>query len=100
MNEQTRWSPDLDPGHARPDRVDDADALVTPHEGKAHRCVALLEVVVGVAQPGRVELDPDLVGLRLVELEVGDLPRQARRAADRGAGGHAHCGLLSRCAGG
>jgi len=66
--------PGLDPGHAPPDRVDDAGALVAADDREAHPRVALLDVVVGVAQPGRVELDPDLVGLRLVELEVGDLP--------------------------
>src|SRR5262249_11238105 len=82
--------PGLDPGHARTDRVDDSGALVAADDREAHACVALLDVVVGVAAPGRVDLAPARVGLRLVEPGVGAPPRPARRAAARGAGGHAH----------
>ena len=100
MNEQTRWSPTLTLVTPGPTASTTPAPSWPADDRDAHRRVALLDVVVGVAQPGRVELDPDLVGLRLVELELGDLPRQARRAADRGPGGHAQCGPLSRCAGG
>src|SRR5487761_1880565 len=64
----------LDPGNGRANRVDDASALVPADHGHAHRRVALLDVVVGMAQASRVELDPDLVRLRLVQFEFRDLP--------------------------
>ena len=70
MNEQTTWSPTATRVTSVADRVHHAGALVPADDGHPHRRVALLDVVVGVAQPGRVELDPDLVGLRLVQLEA------------------------------
>ena len=39
-----------------------------------------------MAQAGGEELDPDLVRLRLVQLELGDLPWLAGHPADRGTG--------------
>jgi hypothetical protein len=72
------------------DRVDHTRAFVPAVHGHAHGCVALLDVVVGVAKPCCVELDPDLVRLRVVELELGDLPRLTAGAADGGAGKNAH----------
>ena len=65
---------DVDPGDGRADRLDDARALVSADHRHPHRRVALLHMVVGVAQAGRVELDQDLVGLRVIELELSDLP--------------------------
>ena len=81
---------DRDPGDGRADRVDDARALVTADHRQPHGRVALLDMVVGVAQAGGEELDPDLVGLRVVELKLGDFPRLAGHAADRGSGSDAH----------
>ena len=54
-------------------------------------------MVVGVAEPGRHQLDPDLVRLRLVELQVGDLPADVRGPGDRGAGGDAHLLQFPSC---
>ena len=90
MNEQTTWSPTLTRVTPVAHRVDHSGALVPADDGHAHRRVALLDVVVGVAQPGGVELDPHLVGLGLVELELGDLPRSTGLPADRRAGGPSH----------
>ena len=81
---------DGDPGDGMAHRVDDARALVPADHRHAHRRVALLDVVVGVAQAGREELDPDLVRLRVVQFKLGDLPRLAGHAADRGSRGDAH----------
>src|SRR3984885_6090815 len=92
--------PHGDPGHALPDGVDDSGALVPADNGHAHRRVALLDVVVGVAEPGRVELDPDLIRLRLVQLKLGNFPGQTGRAADRRQGGHAHFDPFPGCADG
>ena len=86
MNEQTTWSPTATRVTPSPDRLDDAGALVPADHGEPHPRVALLDVVVGVAQPGGVELDPHLVGARVVQLELGDLPRPtaARGRSRRG----------------
>src|SRR5215469_2374230 len=80
----------LDPAHVRPDRLDDAGTLVTADDWQAHPRIARGDVVVGVAQPGGHDLDPDLVRLRVVELQVGDLPAGVIRLRDRGAGGDLH----------
>ena len=53
MNEHTTWSPGLHPGDARPDLLDDAGALVAADEREAGDDVAVPEVLVGVAEPGR-----------------------------------------------
>ena len=87
---------DLDPGDGLADRLDDAGALVPADDRQAHRRVALLDVVVGVAQARREELDPDLAVLRVVQLKLGDLPRLAGHAADRGSRGDAHVGPFPR----
>ena len=50
MNEQTTWSPTLTRVTPAPDCLDDPGALVPADHGQAHRRVALLDVVVGVAQ--------------------------------------------------
>src|SRR5215470_3931924 len=81
---------DGNPGDGITHRVHDARALVPADNRHPHRRVALLDVVVGVAQAGRVELDPDLVRLRVIELKLGDLPRLAGFPADRGSRCHAH----------
>ena len=90
---------DLDPGNGVAHRVDDARALVPADHRQPHRRVALLDVVVGVAQARREELDPDLVGLRVVQFKLGDLPRLAGHAADRGSRSDAHGGhpFLTTC---
>jgi len=80
----------LDPGDGRADRFHDARALVPADHRQAHRRVALLDVVVGVAQAGRVELDSDLVRPRVIQFKLGDLPRLAGHAADRCSRGDAH----------
>ncbi len=90
MNEQVTWSPTLTRVTAVTHRVDDARALVPADHRQPHRRVALLDVVVGVAQAGREELDPDLVRLRVVQFKLGDLPRLAGHAADCGSGSDAH----------
>ena len=91
---------DLDPGDARAGRLDDARALVPADHRHAHRRVALLHMVIGVAQAGRVKLDQDLVGLRVIELELGDLPRLAGLPTDRGSRCHAHVNPFLGSAGG
>jgi hypothetical protein len=58
---------DGDPGDVLADRLHHARALVPTHHGHPHRRIALLDVVVGVTQTRRVELDPNLVSLRLIQ---------------------------------
>ena len=50
----------LDPAHARPDLLDDAGALMAADEREAGNDVAVAEVLVGVAQPGRDIADEHL----------------------------------------
>src|SRR5215468_4624922 len=76
----------LDPLHVGADRLDDPGALVPAHDRHPDGGVAGGDVVVGVAQPGGHDLDPDLVRLRLVDLQVGDLPADVRAPGDGGAG--------------
>ena len=65
----------LHAAHRRADRLDHPGALVAAAVGEvAGRHVTGGQVVVGVAQPGGHDLDEHLVLLRLVELDVGDLP--------------------------
>jgi hypothetical protein len=62
-------------GHSGADGLDDAGALVTADHGKLHRRhVARDHVIVRVTQPRGHDLDEYLVGLRLVEVDLGDLP--------------------------
>src|SRR6185437_6809752 len=80
----------LDAAHVRADGLDDAGALVPAHDRQPDGGVAGDDVVVGVAEPGRHQLDPYFVRLRLIELQVDDLPACVRSAGDGGAGGDAH----------
>src|SRR6185437_15489005 len=73
--------------HVRADGLNDPRALVPAHDRQPDRRVAGGDVVVGVAQSGGHDLDPDLVRLRVVQLEVGDLPADVRSPGDGGAGG-------------
>jgi hypothetical protein len=47
--------------------LDDTGTFVATHDRQAYERVPLSDVMVGVAQPGRMELDPDLVVPRWVE---------------------------------
>src|SRR5690606_37354167 len=80
----------LHAAHVRPDRLHHARALVPADDGEPDRGVALGDVVVGVAQARGVEPHPYLVRLRLVELQVDDLPAGVRLPRDRGPGRDAH----------
>jgi hypothetical protein len=79
-----------DPGDALADLLDDAGALVAADDRQPDGGVAGSDVVIGVAQAGRHDLDTDLVRLRLVELQVDDFPADMRGPGDRGARGDAH----------
>src|SRR6185369_9471685 len=57
----------FDPHDVRANGLDDTGTLVATHDGQAYERVPLGDVMVGVAQPGRMELDPDLVVPRWVE---------------------------------
>ncbi|WP_258933122.1 hypothetical protein [Nesterenkonia pannonica] len=48
----------------------------------AHRGIALLDVVIGVAEASGVPLDPDFVGLWGIEFQLGQLPRLSALVAD------------------
>ena len=87
----------LDALHAGADRLDDAGALVPAHDRHPDGGVARGDVVVGVAEPGGHQLDPDLVRLGLVELQVGDLPAEVRAPGDGSASGDVliFCGSLA-----
>ncbi|HVM52795.1 MAG TPA: alcohol dehydrogenase catalytic domain-containing protein, partial [Acidimicrobiales bacterium] len=62
----------LDVGDVGPDRLDDAGRLVAEHGGRRIRVLALHEVQVGVAAPGRGGLDEHLPWAGLVDLHVVD----------------------------
>ncbi len=64
----------LDAADARAALLDDAGALVAADDREAGDDVAVAQVLVGVAEARRHPADQHLVGLGLVELELGDLP--------------------------
>jgi hypothetical protein len=66
----------------------DAGALVAADDRERHRDVAGDQVLVGVAQPARGELDQYLALLRRVELSVLDLPFLVQTPEHRGLGLH------------
>jgi hypothetical protein len=51
--------------------------------------VAVRQVQVGVADPGRRDADPDLSGSGIVQLEVADIERRAVDVQYRGPDVHA-----------
>jgi len=62
-------------GDVGPDRLHDAGAFVPAGDGQLHgRHVAGAHVIVGMAEPRGHDLDQHLGGLRLVEVDLGDLP--------------------------
>ena len=64
----------LDAAHAGPALLDHPGALMAADDREAGDDVTVAQVLVGVAEPGRHPSDQHLVGLGLVELELGDLP--------------------------
>ena len=64
----------LDAADARAALLDDPGALVAADDREARDDVAVAQVLVGVAQARGHPADQHLVGLGLVELELGDLP--------------------------
>src|SRR5215211_4181298 len=74
---------------ARPDRLDDARALVPGDHGHRPRPVAVDDVQVGVAHPARAVPDQRLAGARRIELDGLDGERRARLGDDGGPGLHA-----------
>ena len=65
---------DRDPLDLGPHLRDDAGALVAPDDRKRPLRVAGADVLVGMAQAGRRQLDHDLTGPRRVELDLLDHP--------------------------
>jgi hypothetical protein len=74
----------FDPGDLGPDLDHDAGAFVARDDRSGEGDVAGDEVVVGVAEPGRGELDQDLALLRGVELDLLDLVRLVDSVEDGG----------------
>ena len=64
---------DLHAGDVRPDRLDDAGALVPEDDRRRVRHDALDVVKIAVADAARDVADPDLVGARLLQVEHLDL---------------------------
>jgi hypothetical protein len=64
----------LEPAAARADLLDDPGSLVPAYQRTADRDVAGAQVIAGMAQAGRDELDEHLPGLRRVKVKFGDLP--------------------------
>jgi hypothetical protein len=79
----------LQPGHAGPDLLDDARALVAADDRVADGNVAGLQVLVGVAQADRHPAHQHLAGLGGVEVHLGDLEVIAQLAENRCLGLHA-----------
>ena len=77
-----------DPGHARPDLLDDSRALVPEHHGRPPSHIPGDEMEVGVAQARIGVADEDLSGLRPVEVEFLDLEALARFVEDGGPSLH------------
>src|SRR5215472_8809303 len=78
----------LHAGHARAGLHHHARALVAADHRQPPR-TPRADVLVRVAQPGRLHPDEHLVRLRRVKLELGDLPRRSRLAQHAGPGLHA-----------
>src|SRR5215468_2529373 len=78
----------LQPGDALADLLDDPRALVTRHDREARHDVAVPQMLVGMAQPGRYITDEHLAGLGGVQVEFGDLKVLADSAQDRSPGLH------------
>jgi hypothetical protein len=76
-----------------------AGGLVPADHRVADGHVAGADVVVGVAQACRLEADQHLAVLRVVEVEIDDVPLLAGLPHDGGAGGGGH-GQLQECGGG
>ena len=70
------------------DRLDDAAALVAEHDGERGGGVAEHPVQVGVADAGRLDLEPDLAGAGVGELDLLQLERLVGREHDRCSGAH------------
>ena len=66
---------DFEPRHAGADLGDNASAFVTTDDRQFERQVAGDEVLIGVTQARRSELDHDLALLRIVEFDVFHAPR-------------------------
>src|SRR5215470_5356946 len=79
----------LQPGHAGPDLLDDARALVAADDGVTDGDVTGLQVLVGVAQAGRHPAHQHLAGLGGIEVHLGDLEVVAHLAENRCLGLHA-----------
>src|SRR5437016_958336 len=77
----------LDPCDAGAGRFYDAGALVAADERQA-RGAGGPDVLVGMAQPGRLEPDEDLAGLGLIQVQLGDFPWLAALAEHRRPGLH------------
>ena len=76
------------PAHPRPDRDHLARYLVPEHDGRAaERVMTAVGVHVGATDPGRPDLDHDLVvgRLRLLEVDHLDLPHAAEEHGPHGA---------------
>ena len=78
----------LQPADVLADLLDDAGTLVTADDRQLERQVAGHEVLVGVTQPRRGQLDEDLPGLRRIELDLLDAPRRVGLPQDGGLGLH------------
>jgi len=77
----------LHPGDTGPGLHHHASALM-PADQRQPRHAPRADVLVGVAQAGRLHLDQHLVRLGRVQLKLRDLPRRARLAQHRGPGLH------------
>jgi hypothetical protein len=80
---------DLHRGDSGPDLADDPGAFMAEDRRKdSLRILALQRVGVGVADPGRHDLDQHLARLRAIEVDLVDLQGLVRSDGDRGAGLH------------
>src|SRR5690348_13045006 len=61
--------------HTGADCLDDAGALMPTDDRHAGGQITLHDVIVGVAQPRRSQLDPDLAFAGIVQLGLLDAPR-------------------------
>ena len=77
-------------GHARPDRLHDAGALVTHHDRGRPVPLPVADVQVGMADAGREHPDADLARARLDQVELADLHRAADLGKDDGTDGGRH----------
>jgi hypothetical protein len=76
----------LDRCHAGADFADDAGALVAENRRKNPFAVETIECVgIGVADPGRLDLDQNFAGFRRFQVELDDFKRLLRLESDCGA---------------